>query len=150
MLCSGLGTFHLQVSYFSSISMYTKNDPFFLDYENLRYVMQYDKKASIIQGTLAHMFDFVWWKWISNWSIISCLYLVLREFFVLMLNIIGTPLRKVMMICNNLHAIMLFWVQWTLTTLKYFYRGKKSLYLYSVKNFFPYLMCDIINLLMQT
>lgn len=40
--------------------MYTKNDPFFLDYENLRYVMQYDKKASIIQGTLAHMFDFVW------------------------------------------------------------------------------------------
>lgn len=24
--------------------MYTKNDPFFLDYENLRYVMQYDKK----------------------------------------------------------------------------------------------------------
>lgn len=96
------------------------------------------------------MFDFVWWKWISNWSIISCLYLVLREFFVLMLNIIGTPLRKVMMICNNLHAIMLFWVQWTLTTLKYFYRGKKSLYLYSAKNFFPYLMCDIINLLIQT
>lgn len=73
-----------------------------------------------------------------------------ERIFVLMLNIIGTPLRKVMMICNNLHAIMLFWVQWTLTTLKYFYRGKKSLYLYSVKNFFPYLMCDIINLLMQT
>ena len=38
-----------------------------------------------------------------------------------------------------------FGTKGALTTLKHVYRVKRSLYIYSTKNFIPYLMCDITN-----